>query len=260
MSQPSCNIDRARLFTCVALETINHCNRSCHFCKFGQPKQVERVRLMPMDLIVRILLNLQDLQFTGRVSLFKINEPLMDKRIFDLVRLTKSILPNCYCTVLSNGDLISAEVCERFLRSGLDSLSVSVYDDATLVKITEINRKLGNPIFVTDRRASDELFDNRGGNVVLTRLQPRDTMHRDCQRPSTMLNVNVDGTVVLCCVDFYGAAVMGNLQTERAEDIWFGPRFEHYRTELRANGRAALPLCNTCDHTGAGHDKFFPKH
>ena len=247
------------LFQCISLETVNVCNRKCHFCKFGQPKGIEPYSRMPMHLIVKILLNLQDLKFTGRVSLFKINEPMMDRRIFDLVRLTKAILPDCYCTVLSNGDMIDGAACDKFKAAGLDNLSVSVYDDDTWRRITTLNWAYDEWIYLTDRRMPDDMYDNRGGNVVLDRTLPRDTQKKDCLRPSTMLNVNPDGKVGLCCVDFYNEVLMGDCSKQTLEEIWFSPEYERYRTELRSHGREHLKLCNTCDHHGGGHDKFFPK-
>ena len=68
------------LFKIILIETHNHCNRKCGFCKFGQdPQDSENARMLS-GTIDRIINNLQDLECGGRASWLWINEPLLDKR------------------------------------------------------------------------------------------------------------------------------------------------------------------------------------
>ena len=85
------------LFKLIALETISACNRECWFCKFGQPRGGEVVSRMTMELVERIVLNLRDLSYAGRLSWYKINEPLVDKRLPAMIRFAKqcsALLPD----------------------------------------------------------------------------------------------------------------------------------------------------------------------
>jgi MoaA/NifB/PqqE/SkfB family radical SAM enzyme len=251
------------IFTALAVETVNACNRDCWFCKFGQPRRDEPVSFMPWSLIKKIVADLRALNFAGRVSWYKINEPLLDKRIYDILALTEREVPGAWQALLTNGDALNADVFGRLKNSGLDCLGVSVYDDAVMRKVRAF--PFLKELVVFDRRPDREgrFVENRGGNIRLlneeTRQQdPAQFIGRDCARPSTMLNILPDGRAVLCCADFYGDVVLGNAAEQRLEDIWFGPGFAEVRRRLREHGRRGLALCETCTHSGDGHTREYP--
>jgi radical SAM protein with 4Fe4S-binding SPASM domain len=254
------------LFVAALIETTNTCNRTCWFCKFGQPRRPSVPRRMSWELIEKIVRNLKELDYRGRVSWFRINEPLADKRIYEIVAFTKQHLPDCYCTLLTNGDLLDDGVFGRLRDAGLDRLGVSVYDDATYDKIETLacrpqlatifdRRPKQQPVFVSSRAGSIDL--NVGGlpeqPARLTALR-----EHDCLRPSTMININSDGSVVLCCHDLHDEVVMGNVTTQSLEEVWWGDKFVETREHLATVGRGGLPLCEQCDWKGTGHRREYP--
>lgn len=254
------------LFVAALIETINTCNRTCWFCKFGQPRRPSMIQRMPWELIEKIVLNLKALDYRGRVSWFRINEPLVDKRIYEIVAFTKLHLPDCCCTLLTNGDLLDDGVFGRLKDAGLDRLGVSIYDDKTLQKIEALAcRPQLSTVF--DRRTAEQpvFVSSRGGNIDLavgglseeqSRLAA--LQEQNCLRPSTMINIDSDGSVVLCCHDFYGDVAMGNVAEQHLEEIWQGGKFVEYRARLAAAGRQGLPLCGECDWKGTGHRREYP--
>jgi MoaA/NifB/PqqE/SkfB family radical SAM enzyme len=204
---------------------------------------------MPWDTIVKIICNLRDLNYEGRISWFRINEPLLDNRIYKILALTKKSMPNCHQTITTNGKLLNQTTYDRLIRSGLDHLSISIYDDDTLRNVSLLN--INSNIKLKDRRLWYK-WENRGGNIIQLRNQKNDG---NCQRPSTGLNVMINGKVVLCCADFYADVVMGNVNQQNLEDIWYGKKFKEYRDQLIIS-RVGLRLCDGCNHDGRGHEVY----
>jgi hypothetical protein len=59
--------------------------------------------------------------------------------------------------------------------------------------------------------------------------------------------VQVDGTVNVCCFDYDGAMVVGDLTRQTFSEIYSGAELARIR-ELHASGQAdQLPLCRVCD-------------
>jgi len=69
-----------------------------------------------------------------------------------------------------------------------------------------------------------------------------------CDRPATgPLQVQVDGTMNVCCFDFNGEMLIGDLRTQSLTEILTGPALARIRA-LHSSGRAdELPLCAVCD-------------
>jgi hypothetical protein len=87
----------------VHLETFAQCNAACRFCPYPE---LDRIGTrMPDSLIEKIVGDLGDipksLQF--QLSPFKVNEPFLDHRLFDILALINGKLPNASITLTSNG-------------------------------------------------------------------------------------------------------------------------------------------------------------
>ena len=252
----------SRLFKILIIETKNVCTRRCWFCKFGQERRDEAVVEMDWAVIERIIGNLSDLKFRGRVSWYGTNEPLLDGRMLDILKLTRRQCPQAFLSLLTNGDLLAEDRYRELRAGGLDALGVSVYDDETFEKVSRMRHD--RRLVVLDRRAlTPARIDNRGGNIAGEgdafdgRLQ--EVANRTCARPFTTLMINARGDAVLCCSDVYGDVVMGDAKQERLEVIWRGPRFEHYRGVLRTTGRRGLTLCEGCSYSGAPPYVSYPR-
>jgi 2-iminoacetate synthase ThiH len=88
-----------RLFSVVHIETQNLCTRKCWYCKFGQERRDPSVTRLPDALIEKIADNLKDLDYRGRISPFGINEPLMDPRMLDIIRLFRAKCPRAFISI-----------------------------------------------------------------------------------------------------------------------------------------------------------------
>jgi len=240
----------------LTIETHNLCNRKCWFCKFGLSEVREKSVLMGWELIRRIVQNLKDFNFSGRLSWYRINEPLLDKRIEQIIEYSRKELPKSYLSLVTNGDLLTKEKLNVLFDSGLDSVGVSVYDEIAFEKFQDISF---SRCILLDRRPKNEtkFVESRGGNIPLP-----DSNHfqdKNCMRPSSMMNVTANGDVVLCSADFFSEVKVGSLRNQRIEDLWQSEVFKRYRTVLSCIGRSSLRLCSNCTYHGGGHERDYPE-
>jgi len=248
------------LFKAILVETKNICTRTCWFCKYGQERQDDSRVEMDWKTIRLIVENLRDLEYDGRVSWFWINEPLMDKRMVEILRLTRDRVPKAFLSLITNGDLLTRESYATLRAAGLDALGVSAYDEKTMARAAEI---ADSRLAIIDMRSPGPgMIQNRAGNVrqkaEIFRPALEKYFTKSCERPFTMLTMNPRGQVVLCCDDMYSDVVMGDVHTQRLEEIWNGSGFRHYREALRSWGRAGLKLCENCSSPGWPATSHYP--
>lgn len=65
--------------------------------------------------------------------------------------------------------------------------------------------------------------------------------------PYKEVNVLYNGDMVICCVDFHGKCILGNLVDREFEDIWSSGRMTEIRTKAYAGDTPALDPCRECD-------------
>ena len=269
------------LFSRIQIQTASWCNRSCAFCpsgKFPVPKT-----FMALEIYHRIIDQLHDLSFAGRISPYLMNESLLDKRLPDLIRYTRQQCPQSWIAINTNGDALSERLLDRLFDAGLNCLDINAYDDTAQF---ETYRALAQRVGA--RRADiicttgylDPNFNNEGGlDRSAKRLHCRDmsfwepqfksednTPHLTnragnvpgaralteplalgCPRPFEQMYINYLGEAVLCCNDWRFEVVMGDTATATLDEIWTNPKYRAYRSHLQRQSRA-MPLCATCDY------------
>jgi radical SAM protein with 4Fe4S-binding SPASM domain len=216
---------------------------------------------MTWPVIERIVKNLRDLNYRGRISWFWINEPLMDSRMVEIIKYTRRECPEAFISIVTNGDLLTDAVYKALRQAGLDALGISVYDNPAAAHADEIEQD-GHLVVMDMRHVRVPRLENRGGNIkrharLFAASQPLQ-QNKSCARPFNMLTVNANGQVVLCCADLYSDVVMGDVAKDRLETIWNNGSFETYRTQLSERGRAGLPLCSDCSYEGSASTVQYP--
>ncbi len=69
---------------------------------------------------------------------------------------------------------------------------------------------------------------------------------KPCRLPWYSLVVYWDGTAVLCCQDWYGRNVVGDIKNESLAEIWNGSRMKKVRADFTARNYFSYPLCQRC--------------
>ena len=74
---------------------------------------------MSDDVIDALLSRLKEIRFKGLVSMFNNNEPLLDKRLAEIIARFKRELPDARIEIYTNGLLLDMEVAMRLWLNGL---------------------------------------------------------------------------------------------------------------------------------------------
>lgn len=239
------------LFHLVEIETINKCNGNCSFCPVNQKDDPREHKYMEAELFYRIINQLEELAYDGRLSLFSNNEPFLDERIFEFSKYARDHLPNAKIHMFTNGTLLTLD---KFLRiiPYVDEFIIDNYtEDLHLIKPVEIvknycetHRELIEKVSIVLRKP-DELLTSRGGdapNRTVIQKYPDIT----CALPFQQLIVRPTGEISLCCNDAIGKYTMGDLSRDRIVDVWYGKQYDRVR-EMISKGRKNLGNCQCCD-------------
>jgi radical SAM protein with 4Fe4S-binding SPASM domain len=221
----------------VQIETSAGCNYRCSFCPIGtMPLPKGR---MELDLYEHILGQLGD--FRGEIHPYLMNEPLLDKRIVEIVRLARERTP-ARVLLQTNGSRLTRDLAEELTRYATVIVNDYREDGAVLRRVSEYGVRKN--LILVDRNPH-AVLTNRAGNV-----QGRPLVHLDnfCVKPFTELAIAHDGRVVLCCQDWGFESVMGNVSDESIWDIWNSESFRRVRRRLLDKDRQGV--CAKCDFPG----------
>jgi radical SAM protein with 4Fe4S-binding SPASM domain len=61
------------------------------------------------------------------------------------------------------------------------------------------------------------------------------------------MTVLCDGRVVTCCMDYNGAQVLGDLNSQTVKEIWNGPVLSSVRKKIGKREYSEFPTCMDCD-------------
>ena len=254
-----------QLFSHVKIQTNESCTRKCPFCYYGQKKTSDkRGNKLPDKIVYKLLDELSNLNFKGRVGLYEINEPLTDLRIFKFIEYASRKIPKAWHMLISNGDLLTIQSLEKLFLAGLDRLYISIYDKQSLKKINQIKVKVPRLFKNVEvmNLINGPFSDNRGGNINYPDAPtPHKPIKATCERVHKILYVRPSGNVVSCYSDFYEVNIMGSVYKNSMEEIWFGDKFKKLRTNLDKGNRSFSPLCSKCNYPGkGGYFKNYEKH
>ena len=111
----------------IQIQTVSGCNAACITCPTGLSPQRTEHKYLSMQLWEKVVEECSQLESPIHiiiVSLF--NEPLIDKRLLDMVDMAKGVLPDTRFLLVTNGSLLTEKNIERMLQSKLDSVRVSI--------------------------------------------------------------------------------------------------------------------------------------
>ncbi len=140
----------------VQIQTTTRCNAACAMCPY--PVVTEEPGFehaaMSEERYRRIL---DDLGGGGveRLSLFLMNEPLIDRRLPHWLAMARDALPQCVLGLFSNGAALDGQRARDLARAGLDELCVSVHG----FEADTYERVMRGLSYARLRRNLDEVLD-----------------------------------------------------------------------------------------------------
>ena len=244
-------MDSIPLFGHVEIETINRCNGGCSFCPVSVQNDTRPFQVMTKELFEKIIGELQELDYSGRISPFSNNEPFLDDRIINFTKYMREHLPKARIHLFTNGTLMSVEKYREIMQY-LDELIIDNYNQQLKLiepveKIKEYCMQHIELISKTDivLRKQNEVLTTRGGDAP-NRHNQISYPKVKCALPYRQLIIRPSGEVSLCCNDALGKYTLGNINDEKIIDIWYGKRFQEIREKIR-NGRENIAICKYCD-------------
>lgn len=243
--------EQKHMFHHIEIETINRCNGLCSFCPVNCRIDPREKQLMTRELFEKIINELSEMNYSGRISLFSNNEPLLDNRIAELHKYARGRLPNARFHLYTNGTLLNKTLFLELLEY-LDELIIDNYSqDLELIPVSKMivdyaqeHPEIKEKVTIVLRKP-DEILTSRGGDAP-NRKQVNVDCNIACVYPFEQMIIRPDGKVSLCCNDPLGKCTMGDTSKEKLIDIWYGSAFQKIR-ESMLKGRGNIIHCRNCD-------------
>lgn len=239
------------LFRHVEIETINRCNGRCSFCPVSVGHDTREYKAMSDELFFKIINELCELDFDGRVALFSNDEPFLDPKIIERHKYVFEHLNRAKMHLYTNGTLLTLDKFKKIIPY-LDELIIDNYNQE--LKLNENSKKIAvyceahpelkSKVSIVLRKP-DEILTSRGGDAPNRKVKKEFTTER-CVLPFEQMIIRPDGKVSLCCNDPYGKETLGDLNKQTMKEVWYGNEFKTIRKGLMM-GRGNIPHCKYCD-------------
>lgn len=265
------------------IETCTHCNYACIFCPhsttFSRNKE-----MMPYHIFEFILSKLksQAPEITD-ITISGFGEAFLDPTIIKKITLARNMDYNVH--ILTNGSLLDKSIIDELVRLKVEDIRISLhalssdsykwitrssetcffnvlrninyiiknkYKTRLVITADIIESNQYQPKYIIDKYKDDvdlieiwkphnwvDAFDFRKSPII------KDT----CGRPwNSPLQVQVDGTVNMCCFDYNGKLLLGDLLRESIDEIFSGRPFLDLK-ECHENGKLndSMYICSNCD-------------
>lgn len=269
----------------VSIETQTVCNAACSFCPY--PGLERKGAKMPDALIAKIIDDLRaipaDLPFI--ISPFKVNDPLLDVRLFDILGQINEQLPNARVRVFTNGSpLTEKNVAKLANVERVEHLWVSLnhHEAEPYEKLMQLplKRTLENLDLLHGKKAAGEFphavvvsrvrdhspDDEAFLKFVLDRypLFGRGIIYQSewmgqvpglasvrtpplvgCARWWEM-SITSTGVVSFCCMDGKAEYPIGDVSKSSVLDVYNNPAYRRYRERFMT--RLEGSPCLACTH------------
>jgi MoaA/NifB/PqqE/SkfB family radical SAM enzyme len=262
----------------ITIEPYNVCNLRCVMCPYSKMKRGKE--LMDMDIFKKIVNEAKNIGFTI-VTLQMYSEPLLDPHIIERIEFVKGL--GITVGFFTNAMMLDEKMADRLLESGLDFINFSVdagnkedYDkiriggDWERVKdnITSFYKKreergMNTPkitIFMIKQKSNEkniashkafwsEWSDDVNISMVDNRAEDKSRELRGiaypCFGPNTP-TVLSSGKLVLCCLDYDGEMVLGDLKKQSLKEIMESDEYKRV-TDLHMSFRGdMIKMCKNC--------------
>lgn len=231
----------------LAIEINSFCNRKCPWCP--NHSNHRGVEYLDDEVFYKVVDELREMKFEGKITFNLFNEPLLDRRILVFIEYIRKNIPSCFIYLNTNGDMLKRDLWLDLRKRGLDFANISQYDG----KINEnIQKILAELTTEEKKRFHVRLFPSQinrlsdWAGLVPSGRNVKKPLAKSCERPFYQLCVDYKGRVVLCCHDYFSLITIGDAGREPIADLWDHEVFRYYRTKLLEGDRASLELCRSC--------------
>ena len=112
----------------IEISESGTCNRTCSFCPRSAPDFEDKKEFISNALHEKLCLELKEVNYKGTIRYSGFVEPLIDKNIFNLVKMVRTYLPQSNIEMVTNGDPLNLKRLNKLFESGLNKVLISAYD------------------------------------------------------------------------------------------------------------------------------------
>lgn len=257
------------------IEISTFCNYSCVFCPHGSDFKRQK-QIMPNGLFFDIIDKLKKIPQINIITLSGMGEIFTDRNILDKIKYCKD---NGYIVnLLTNGSFLTPQIVDELFKLKVDSIRVSLHtlDKEQYKQITGAN--LDNVEFILDYIyktktftkliVSCDIIDINKSNVQhlidtyseladLEIWKPHNWINwaeyrqgekkeKTCGRPfNGPLQIQIDGTINMCCFDYNGELEIGDFKTQTIDEIFNSNMYLKIKNFHEGNNEDIL--CSKCD-------------
>jgi hypothetical protein len=270
----------------VHLETRAVCNAACSFCPY---ERLERKgTAMPDALIEKVIDDLTAIPQSQsfQVAPYKVSDPLLEPRLFDILARVNERLPNASVSIITNGSAFTdakVDGLARVERLSYISVSLNFVDPAeyeqvmklplvhTLHSVRLLERavhagRIRCPVRVTrvsQGASSDRKFRawvKENFPAFMPAILPRNDWigQVESAEPGSIvpdvpchrwfdLSITASGVVAMCCMDGEARYPKGDIRHQHALDIYNQPFLRELRRTLPTRRTTGGP-CDQCTY------------
>ena len=245
----------------IEISESGTCNRKCSFCPRSAKDFLDKKEFIKNELHKKLCLELKQINYQGTIRYSGFVEPLLDKNIFNLIKMTRENLPKSNIELVTNGDPLNIQRLKKLFDNGLNKILISAYDDKKNADKLEqicIDLNLDTSQYIVRHRYYSEEKDfgitlsNRAGlmeNAEFKISPLKKALKKPCFIPSYTFFLDYQGDVLMCPHDWGKKIILGNLNKETFLEIWFGKKSMNLRKKLINSNRNFSP-CDVCDVDG----------
>jgi len=278
----------------VQIELVEGCPLRCPFCGLNgiRGKNNNYKFMDPLTTLYTLARGMSRLGWTSRIELAMHGEPSLHPQLLKCVDTIREFLANPLMITTNGAGFLrgGSEGCRRIIEdlfvAGVTTVAIDDYKHATIVP--KIRRYLAGLVpehirvheYPRDGRPANPHARVRAQRLIfiedITKATTGSHSHinnhagagapkndkgegKRCAKPFRELSVRWDGSVALCCNDWRGAYVIGNVNDMSLSQLWQHPRFRAQRRALYHGMREYGP-CKGCDarstRTGLLPDKL----
>jgi len=267
----------------IRIETTNACNAKCVICPHR--KMQRPISYMGDDLFNRIIDECAEYSCSN-VHLHNFGEPLLDKNLSKRIRYAKKkgikrviIFSNgSLLTAQRANELMDAGLDE--IKISFDGATKQEFEDIRfplkfdtvvtnikeLVRVRNLN-KFPLKISVACHSTSDKdetmrslencvdefcfgkvhnWADSEGPRSAGIQIPLRSTIRKPCSRVWRTFTMLSNGDVALCCLDYEGKVVLGNVSTASIFEIWNSKSYNQLRLFHKTAQQDQITICKNC--------------
>lgn len=268
----------------VNFDICTFCNHKCTFCSNSDPRTIKEQT--SLDDFMEVMRNVEKHVNITELGLSAKGEVLVNNEFSQIVRASKEEFGISYVYFSTNGALLDDKKANALLEAGIDSIKFSInalnkesYKEVHLVDDFELVIKnfknmlrlkrekykglkifLSSVIEMDERSLKDAFRELLGDDFVLIdgisvyalSFTPKFEVHsnkkvtKKCTIPFNELYINSDGSLGLCCKDYFDSINFGSLVEHDFMDVYNSEAFKKLRDMHTKSEFPDNHLCKNC--------------